>query len=86
MAQYKIIRHYFGDTPNRTIATGLTLEEAQAHCNDPETSSSTCTGKVGKARTKRLGKWFDGYTEIIEKPRRYRRNNRALERAKYWSF
>lgn len=89
MALYKIIRHYRdSDVPNRTIATGLTLEEAQAHCQNPETSSSTCTGKVGKARTRKLGAWFDGYSEIIEKPRRYRRTNRALSlaRAKYWSF
>lgn len=47
----------------RTIARGLTLKEAQAHCADPETSSSTCTKPAGRARTRRMGAWFDGYTE-----------------------
>jgi hypothetical protein len=87
MPQYKIIRHYRdSDTPNRTIKTHLTLEQAQAHCQDPETSSSTCTGKVARARTKRLGAWFDGYSEMPVK--QYRRTNRALSlaRAKHWSF
>jgi hypothetical protein len=61
---YKIVRFYRADgVPRRTIRTGLTLEEAQAHCRDPETSSSTCTTSAGKARTKRLGPWFDGYEE-----------------------
>lgn len=57
---YKIVRMYFRGG-RRTIETGLTLEEAQAHCADPETSSSTCTKSAGKARTKRMGMWFDGY-------------------------
>ena len=47
----------------RTIATGLTLEEAQAHCHDPETSSSTCVGSVARRRTRERGAWFDGYQE-----------------------
>ena len=41
---YKIVRQYQSDhTRSRTIKSGLTLEQAQAHCSDPETSSSTCT-------------------------------------------
>jgi hypothetical protein len=63
---YKIIRFYFnnGNAPKkRTIKTGLTLAEAQAHCNNPETSSSTAD--VANALTQACGgKWFDGYTEI----------------------
>jgi hypothetical protein len=47
----------------RTIKSGLTLEEAQAHCADPETSSSTCTKKKNRDRTRAHGPWFDGYTE-----------------------
>ncbi len=59
---YKIVRTYFrGGT--QTLKKGLTLEEAQAHCRDPETSSSTCTGKEGLRRTEQCGKWFDGYDE-----------------------
>lgn len=60
---YKVIRHFFNSNRKVTVATGLTLEQAQAHCRDPETSSSTCTKAAGKRRTKLYGKWFDGYTE-----------------------
>jgi len=47
----------------RTIRRGLTLEEAQAHCKDPETSSSTATSAAAKRRLRDLGPWFDGYEE-----------------------
>ena len=60
---YKIIRHYKNSYRRRTIDTGLTLIEAQAHCNNPETSSSTCTSAASKRITRRNGEWFDGYTE-----------------------
>jgi len=64
---YKIIRFYtdanYGNRTKRTIETGLTLEQAQAHCNDPETSSSTCASAASKRITRRNGDWFDGYTE-----------------------
>ena len=60
---YKIVRHYFNNTPPRTIKTRLTLEEAQAHCRDPETSSRTCMQARNRRRTKQLGPWFDGYHE-----------------------
>lgn len=62
MQTYKIVRMYFNDNVrNPTIETGLTLEEAQAHCRDPETSSCTCKSSKGKARTLVKGPWFDGY-------------------------
>lgn len=62
---YKIVRSYFDSNApgRRTIKRGLTLEEAQAHCQDPETSSRTCTKAAGKRRTRQYGQWFDGYTE-----------------------
>ena len=60
---YKIIRHYFNGSAKRTIETGLTLDEAQAHCRDPESSSSTCTSAARLRYTARVGQWFDGYTE-----------------------
>lgn len=68
MATYKIVRHFlkggpFHDGRKRAIKTGLTLEEAQAHCKDPETSSSTCKKPHNVRRTKIKGPWFDGYTE-----------------------
>lgn len=60
---YKVIRHFYHSNRKFTIKTGLTLKEAQEHCNDPETSSSTCTSPAGKRRTRRSGPWFDGWTE-----------------------
>ena len=61
---YKIVRFYFEKPGHkRTIESGLTLEEAQKHCQDKETSSLTCTSAAGRQRTKKMGKWFDGYTE-----------------------
>jgi len=62
MEKYKIIRHYFrSNMSNRVIETGLTLAEAQAHCQDPETSSRTCTSARRRKMTERVGPWFDGY-------------------------
>ena len=60
---YKIIRHYFKGSRKRTILEMLTLKQAQAHCNNPETSSSTCTSPAAKRITARNGPWFDGYEE-----------------------
>jgi hypothetical protein len=59
---YKIVRSYL-EGGSRTIKRGLTLEDAQAHCRDPESSSSTCTTAAKLAITRRKGKWFDGYEE-----------------------
>lgn len=61
MATYKIIRNYLRDYPKRVVKRGLTLEEAQAHCRHPESASDTCMSAAGKARTRRMGPWFDGY-------------------------
>lgn len=51
MATYKIIRNYLRDYPKRVVKRGLTLESA----------SDTCMSAAGKARTRRMGPWFDGY-------------------------
>lgn len=48
--KYRIVRYHF-DGDNQTIAHGLTLEEAQAHCNRPDTHGSG---------------WFDGYVQEFE--------------------
>jgi hypothetical protein len=63
MTTYKIVRFYRDDDDlNRSvIVSGLTLEQAQAHCNDPETSSDTATSSEALARTRAHGAWFDGY-------------------------
>ena len=48
---YKIIRFFRDDNKsNRVILTGLTLKQAQNHCQDPDTSGDG---------------WFDGYNEEI---------------------
>lgn len=60
---YKIVRFYQNSGDKDVVQTGLTLERAQAHCQNPETSSSTCTNPIGTARTDQYGPWFDGYTE-----------------------
>ena len=61
---YKIVRCYFrGEPQPRTIKRGLTLEQAQAHCKDTETSSKTATGAAARRRTAQRGPWFDGYEE-----------------------
>lgn len=43
---YKIVRFYRDNRPKKVIKTGLTLEQAQAHCKDESTHG---------------GGWFDGY-------------------------
>ena len=61
---YKIVRCYVNDLDRRdTIKSGLTLDEAQAHCCDPEASTKTCTTARMEAITLRYGWWFDSYTE-----------------------
>jgi len=59
---YKIVRMYFNGG-RRVVKRDLTLEEAQAHCQDPETSSRTAASAAAKRRTREKGPWFDGYEE-----------------------
>lgn len=47
-ATYKILRFYQDDRDAKLVKTGLTLDEAQAHCSDESTQG------IG---------WFDGYTK-----------------------
>jgi len=59
---YKVVRKYQNDNcATETVATGLTREEAQYMCSDPETSSSTCTTPEAKRRTAQYGPWFCGF-------------------------
>jgi hypothetical protein len=61
---YKIVRFYQDSRIEReTVETGLTLDEAQERCSDPETSSTTATNPEAMARTERCGAWFEGYCE-----------------------
>lgn len=59
---YKVVRFY-RDQPGRrrVIIPRCTLAEAQAHCSDPETSSTTATSAKARRITRRNGSWFDGY-------------------------
>ena len=45
------------------VTRGLTLEQAKAHCDGPEASSSTAVSPEALTRTLSHGPWFDGYTE-----------------------
>lgn len=62
---YKIVRHFQEGYASEVLVRGLTLEQAQAHCNDPETSSRTATSAAAVGRTESMGAWFDGYTEEV---------------------
>lgn len=72
MTTYKIVRFY-ENTPGyrRIIKRGLTIEQAKAHCNDPETSSMTaksprgCGGNEAKIAKwhEQQRHWFDGFEE-----------------------
>jgi hypothetical protein len=63
-ATYKIVRKYLRqDVESQEIDSGLSLEEAQEHCSDPETSYKTGTHREGLNRTEEFGPWFDCYYE-----------------------
>jgi hypothetical protein len=77
MTTYRTVLLRFDGDPVYTgwpsvLKRGLSLEQAQAICRDPETSSSTTTSAK---HLKRYGsKWFVGYEEDKPKTRnRYRK-------------
>jgi len=57
------IKRFFNHGGSRVVKRGLTKEQAQAHCSNPETSSRTCTTAKCKRYTRLHGAWFDGYEE-----------------------
>lgn len=59
------VRCYFKDdhTPSRIVETGLSREQAEAICQDPDNNSKTTTTSEGKAVTRKYGEWFFGFTE-----------------------
>jgi len=63
MSTYRIVRLHKDNSRRPVWFRGMTLEEAQAHCRDPETSASTCEEEEGKKYTERHGAWFDAYEE-----------------------
>jgi hypothetical protein len=62
VSRYRVVR-FFERGDREVITSGLTLEQARAHCKDPETSFKTATGEHALQRTKDRGPWFDGYEE-----------------------
>ena len=63
MKYYKIVRFFLSGRKPRCIKRDLTFEQAQAHCANLETSSSTATKARAKTYTDRYGPWFDGCAE-----------------------
>jgi hypothetical protein len=62
---FKVVRMFRSENRStRTIKSGLTLAEAQAHCHDAETSSRTASSARALRYTERNGPWFDGYDHI----------------------
>lgn len=59
------ITRFFRDprNPSQVLHRGLSLEEVQEHCSDPESSSSTATSPEAQARTTQFGDWFDGFCQ-----------------------
>jgi hypothetical protein len=60
---YTVVRKYRNGSPDKIIETMVTIEEAQEHCKDSETSSRTCKGKKALEHTEKYGEWFDCYYE-----------------------
>lgn len=64
MATFVVHRNYQrDDIPKEVLKRGLTLEEARAHCEDPEAASKTAKSRVAVEATKHLGDWFDSFTQ-----------------------
>ena len=59
---YNVVRYFRDKGTRQTVAKGLTLAEARAHCSGLNSSSATAWTTSALRRTKRNGPWFDGYT------------------------
>jgi len=62
METYMIMRKYASGN-EKTLDTGLTLDEVRAHCKDPETSSRTASTAEAIEHTEQNGPWFDVYEQ-----------------------
>ena len=63
---YRVDRLYNDSYDRDELLRGISKEAAMKHCQDPETSSVTCTTAEGKARTEAKGEWFDSWTIDME--------------------
>lgn len=60
--RYRIVRMFARRAAQRRgLPSGLTLAQAQEHCSDLNTSSTTAWKTSAIKRTQRYGPWFDGY-------------------------
>ncbi len=57
---YTIVR-FHAHRARETLLTGQTLDEAKAHCNSPESSSTTASSAMAAEYTAKYGPWFDGF-------------------------
>ena len=64
MTYYKVVRFFYRSGRALTVFKTNSLTAAQRHCQDPETSSTTCSSAAARRRTRLYGPWFDGYTEV----------------------
>ncbi len=63
--RYNIVRFYrTSPISRRIIARNVSYDAAREHCSNPETSSRTCTKPHNKARTRKMGEWFDGFERV----------------------
>ena len=58
--RYQIVRFHF-DADNEVIDTGLTLAEAQAHCQRDDTKHVTTYRDDAGEVVDQVTDWFDGY-------------------------
>lgn len=69
MQQYKVIKFFQNDRKAQVIRRGLTLEQAQAICNDDETSSKTKRDLQSPVKQRNLdakqAHWFYGYEREV---------------------
>ncbi len=60
---YKIRRFYRdnNELSGETVAEGLTIDQAHAWCENPDTNSKTAIGYLETKRTQEHGPWFEGF-------------------------
>ena len=56
---HNVVRMFSISGMQRIIKKGLTFAEVKEHIMNQESSSHSCKGAAGLARTKKLGAWFD---------------------------
>lgn len=61
--KFEVIRVYKFGPYREVVQSGLSLEDAIAHCTGPEASSRTATNKEAQERTRLRGPWFEGFCE-----------------------